>query len=189
MGLTIVDFEVRPGTIDGLLHLTMKQAADERGAVREFVRASTFSTSGAAAGQWAQVNITESSQGVVRGLHAEEMNKLVAVVAGEAFGAYLDLRPTSATYGVTETATLAPGVQVFVPRGVANGFQATAPGSTQYLYAFDEEWQPSMAGQACNPLDPDLRIPWPLPVDPEDRAQISAKDRDAPSFAQIRSER
>lgn len=184
MASAIVDFEVRPGAIDGLLHLTMKQATDERGSVREVFRSSAFDAAGAPTGPWVQVNVTESTQGAVRGLHAENMNKLVAVVAGEAFGVYLDMRPTSPTHGVVESARLIPGAQVFVPRGVANGFQAVAPGPTQYLYAFDEEWQPAMDGRFCSPLDPELGIPWPLPIDIGDRAQISIKDRDAPSFAQ-----
>src|SRR3546814_10202666 len=83
---------------------------------------------------------------------------------------------------------LQPGTQVLVPRGVGNGFQATGPGSTQYLYCFDQEWVPGMAGSACSPLDPALGIDWPLPVDREDRAQVSAKDRDAPTIAELRSE-
>src|SRR3546814_8756687 len=50
-----------------------------------------------------QVNVTETHRGGLRGLHAEDMDKLVAVVAGEAFGAYVDLRSGSATYGVVVT--------------------------------------------------------------------------------------
>jgi dTDP-4-dehydrorhamnose 3,5-epimerase len=38
---------------------------------------------------------------------------------------------------------------------------------------------------ACTPLDPALGIDWPLPIDPADRAQVSAKDLDAPLFAQL----
>ncbi len=68
---------------------------------------------------------------------------------------------------------------------ISNRFQATAPGVTEYVYCFDEEWSPSMTGLACNPLDPDLAIPWPIPVDPANRAQISQKDLDAPSFADL----
>ncbi|MEX2293823.1 MAG: dTDP-4-dehydrorhamnose 3,5-epimerase [Acidimicrobiales bacterium] len=183
MSSAFVEFEVHPGSIDGLLHLTMKQAADERGAVREVYRASAFDVAGLPLGPWVQVNVTESKRGAVRGLHAEDMNKLVAVVAGAAFGVYLDMRPESPTHGGVETAELVPGVQVFVPRGVANGFQAVAPGVTQYLYVFDKEWQPGMGGRACSPLDPGLGIQWPLAIDDEDRAQISLKDRDAPMFA------
>ena len=40
-----------------------------------------------------------------------------------------------------------------------------------------------MAGTAVNPLDPALGIEWPLPVDVEDRSQISAKDAGLPPLA------
>jgi dTDP-4-dehydrorhamnose 3,5-epimerase len=172
--------------IEGLVLITMKQVTDERGTVREFYRESAFAAAGLPSlGPWLQVNVTETRQGGLRGLHAEEMDKLVAVVAGEAFGAYVDTRPTSPTRGTVVTATLVPGSQVLVPRGVANGFQAVAPGSTQYLYCFDQEWAPGMAGVACSPLDPALGIDWPLPVDVHDRAHISAKDLAAPPFADL----
>lgn len=75
---------------------------------------------------------------------------------------------------------LVKGTQVLVPRGVCNGFQSVSPGVTQYLYCFDQEWQPGMAGVAVNPLDPELAIAWPLPLDATDPAQISAKDAGAP---------
>ena len=51
------------------------------------------------------------------------MTKLVAVVHGEAFGAYVDARPDSPTRGAVETVRLLPGTQVLVPQGVCNGFQ------------------------------------------------------------------
>jgi dTDP-4-dehydrorhamnose 3,5-epimerase len=182
----IVDFAVAPTDIEGLLFLTMKQVTDERGTVREFYRESAFVAAGLPSlGPWVQVNVTETHPGGVRGLHGEDMHKLVAVVAGEAFAAYVDLRPTSASYGTVVTTTLRPGDQVLVPSGVGNGFQATGEGPTQYLYCFDHEWAPGMAGVALTPLDATLAIPWPLPIDPADRAQVSEKDRDAPRFTDL----
>jgi dTDP-4-dehydrorhamnose 3,5-epimerase len=182
----IVEPAVEPTAIDGLLVLTMKQVTDERGTVRELYRESAHaSLAGTALGPWRQVNATATERGGLRGLHAEDMTKLVAVVAGEALGAYVDLRPGSPSRGAVVTVALVPGVQVLVPRGVANGFQATADGVTEYLYCFDREWQPGMAGQACNPLDPALGIEWPIPVDPSDRSQISQKDLDAPLYADL----
>ena len=182
----ITDPAVERTAIDGLLVLRMKQATDERGTVREFFRASAADELGLTGlGPWAQVNVTATTQGGLRGLHAEDMTKLVGVVVGAAFGAYLDLRQGSPTFGKVVTVPLEPGTQVLVPRGVANGFQATAPGVSQYLYCFDREWEPGMAGQACNPLDPTLGIHWPIPVDTTDRAQISQKDLDAPLLADL----
>jgi dTDP-4-dehydrorhamnose 3,5-epimerase len=183
----MTDFQpsVELTAIDGLVVLTIKQVSDERGTVRELFRRSAYEATGLPElAPFRQVNVTETRRGAVRGLHAEAMTKLVAVIAGEALGAYVDLRPDSATYRTVTTARLLPGVQVLVPAGVANGFQATADG-TQYLYCFDDEWRPDMDGTACNPLDPALGIAWPLPVDPADRAHISAKDATAPLLAEV----
>ncbi len=186
MTTTIIELSAQATAIDGLQLLTMKQVTDERGTVREFYRESSFKAIGLPSlGPWLQVNVTETHQGGLRGLHAEDMDKLVAVVAGEAFGAYVDVRSGSPTYGTVVTAQLVPGSQVLVPRGVANGFQATAPGTTQYLYCFDQEWAPGMPGLACSPLDPALAIPWPLPIDRDDRAQVSVKDLGAPALADL----
>jgi dTDP-4-dehydrorhamnose 3,5-epimerase len=186
MSLTVVDFEARPTPIDGLHVVTMKQVTDDRGTVREFYRESAFVDAGLPSlGPWVQVNVTETRRGGLRGMHAEEMTKLVAVVAGEAFGAYVDLRAGSTTHGQVVTARLRPGTQVLVPPGVGNGFQAVAEGVTQYLYCFDHEWVPGMAGTACSPLDPALDIAWPLPIDPDDPSQISTKDRDSPRVADL----
>jgi dTDP-4-dehydrorhamnose 3,5-epimerase len=184
VGVEIIDFEVRPAAIDGVLVVTMKQVTDERGTIRELFRRSAFEAAGIDLAAFQQINVTGSHRGAVRGLHAEAMTKLVTVSVGRAFGVYLDLRRGSSTFGVVETVDLSPGTQVLVPSGVANGFQALAD-HTQYVYCFDREWQPGMAGQACTPLDPDLAIDWPLPIDVDDPAQISAKDRGAPRFAEL----
>lgn len=185
----VVDFAIAAGEIDGLVVITVKQVTDERGTIREVFRRSAFESAGLTAlGELQQINVTESGRGAVRGLHAEDMTKLVTVVHGEAFGVYLDLRAGSPTLGVVSTLTLRPGVQVLVPRGVANGFQALSE-RTFYAYCFDAEWQPGMAGQACNPLDPELAIAWPVPVDPDDPSQVSAKDRADPNLAALHIER
>jgi dTDP-4-dehydrorhamnose 3,5-epimerase len=60
-----------------------------------------------------------------------------------------------------------------------------SPGTTQYLYTFDQEWAPGMAGTAVNPLDPALGIEWPVPVDIEDPAQVSVKDGGLPTLDQV----
>ena len=83
----------------------MKEVRDERGVVREFYRESAFVEAGLPSlGPWLQMNITETKQGAIRGLHGEDMFKLVAIVAGEAFGAYVDARPDSPSRGKVVTA-------------------------------------------------------------------------------------
>lgn len=176
--------------IDGLVQITAKAVTDERGTVREFFRTSGYADAGLAVpDRWQQVNMTWTARGGVRGLHGEAMTKLVGVAHGEAFGVYLDTRPDSPTFGVVVSAQLTVGVQMLVPAGVCNGFQAVSAEGCQYLYCFDAEWTPNMAGVAVNPLDPALAIAWPLPVDPADPAQISAKDSAAPLFADLFGDR
>ncbi len=182
---SIEPFAIQPTEIVGLLILTMKQITDERGTVREAFRTSAFAEAGVPTGPWAQVNITETKQGAIRGLHGEDMIKLVAVAAGEAYGAYVDTRPDSTSRGKVVTVRLLPGTQVLVPAGVCNGFQSVSAGVTQYVYCFTSEWVPGMSGVAVNPRDPALGIEWPLPVDVSDPAQLSAKDAAQPNLADL----
>jgi dTDP-4-dehydrorhamnose 3,5-epimerase len=161
----------------------MKQVEDERGVVREFYRESAFLDAGLPSlGPWLQVNVTETKQGAIRGLHGEAMHKLVAIAHGAAFGAYVDVRPESPTFGTVVTRLLTAGEQVLVPPGVCNGFQSLGEGVTQYLYCFDQEWSPGMAGTAVNPLDPALAIAWPVAIDTTDPALLSTKDASLPPF-------
>lgn len=183
--VTVLDLSTDATDIDGLVVVTMKQVTDERGTIREFYRESAFVDAGLPSlGPWVQVNVTETVRGAIRGMHGEAMTKLVSVASGRAHGAYVDVRSGSATFGAVVQVELVPGVQVLVPPGVCNGFQALEDG-TQFLYCFDVEWQPGMAGVACTPLDPALGIDWPIAVDPDDEAQVSAKDRSAPRLAEL----
>lgn len=186
---SVQEREIRPTAVDGLWIATMKQVTDGRGTVREFFRRSTFDgIVPSAVGAWAQVNLTETRKGAIRGMHGEAMHKLVGVAAGEVFGAYVDTRSGSPSFGAVVTARLSPGTQVLVPPGVCNGFQAlTEP--TQYLYCFDVEWAPVMDGVSVSPFDPDLAIDWPLPVDPDDTDLVSAKDRAAPRLRDLEAAR
>ena len=186
--MTRLGSEPRPFSVSGTpiagLHLIqMKEVGDERGIVREFYRESAFVDAGLPSlGPWLQINVTETNHGAIRGLHGEDMFKLVAIVWGEAFGAYVDARPESPSYGVVFTTPLRQGMQVLVPRGVCNGFQSVSEGVTQYLYAFDHEWAPGMAGTAMSAFDPELDINWPVPIDLSNPAQVSDKDAKLPPF-------
>lgn len=163
-----------------------KVATDPRGVVREAYRRSAIVDAGLTPlEQIVQINVTQTEPGGVRGIHAEDMTKLVGVAAGAGVGVYIDLRSDSETRGAIHTVTLVPGVHVLVPRGVGNGFQATGTVPAQYLYCFDEEWRPDMAGLAVTPLDPALGEVWPISIDPDDRAQISEKDAAAPLLAEV----
>jgi dTDP-4-dehydrorhamnose 3,5-epimerase len=179
-------FATESTTIDGLTVIHVHSVTEPRGEVRELFRQSRYAAEvpGGPA-PWSQINLSATKRGAVRGLHAEDMNKLVTVAAGRVFAVFLDTRPGSATRGVVATHELVPGIEVFVPRGVCNGFQALE--NSEYLYFFDAEWVPGMAGTSVTPLDPELGIAWPIEVDPDDRSQVSEKDATAPTLREALS--
>ncbi|HEY2273593.1 MAG TPA: dTDP-4-dehydrorhamnose 3,5-epimerase family protein [Jatrophihabitantaceae bacterium] len=177
---TVTPMRIEQTAIDGMLVLHPKTVDDDRGQVRELFRLSAFGAAGVVVpSRWAQMNLTFTARGALRGLHGETMTKLVGVVRGTAHAAYVDARPDSPTYRVVVERELVPGMQVLVPPGVCNGFQATSDDGCEYLYCFDTEWSPDLPGVAVNPLDPSLGIKWPLaPV-------LSAKDANAPTLSAI----
>ncbi len=182
----ITPMSVEPTAIDGLVKITTKAVTDDRGTVREFFRTTGFAEAGVAVPErWAQINLTWTRRGALRGLHGEAADKLIGVASGVAFGAWLDARPASPTRGVVVTAQLTVGTQIFVPAGVCNGFQAISDDGCQYLYCFGVEWTPGMAGVAVTPLDAELAIAWPIAPDTTDPAMVSAKDANAPRFAEL----
>ena len=125
MSLHIEPFAVNDSNIEGLKIISAKMSTDDRGTVRELFRGSIyFEVLPKTVTGWKQINLTRTKKGAVRGLHGEAMSKLVTVAYGSVFGAYVDTRPDSKTFGAVQTVHITPGVQVFVPQGVCNGFQA-----------------------------------------------------------------
>ncbi|MDR7330855.1 dTDP-4-dehydrorhamnose reductase [Corynebacterium guangdongense] len=122
-----------------------------------------------------QQNVSfNAARGTTRGLHAEPWDKLVSVAHGRVFGAWHDLREGSATFGETVTHEFGPESAVFVPRGVANGFQALDD-DTVYTYLVGDYWsaQAQYANISLNLVD------WPL-----EPVNVSAKDLATPAVAE-----
>jgi dTDP-4-dehydrorhamnose 3,5-epimerase len=184
MGVT--PFEANETEIEGLFVITARQIEDDRGTVREFFRTSSYEEAGLGSlGPWLQVNLTWTRRGAIRGMHGEQVRKLVGVAAGDAFGAYVDARADSPTLGKVVTVELRVGTEVLVPPGVCNGFQSLGEDGTQYLYCFDAEWVPGMTGVAVNPLDAAMAIPWPIAIDPSDESLLSVKDAGLPALEEV----
>jgi dTDP-4-dehydrorhamnose 3,5-epimerase len=90
----------------------------------------------------------------------------------------VDLRPGSPTYRNWESFELRDEEQVslYVPAGCAHGFQAlTDPADVSYR--IDRPHDPAEDVTIAFD-DPELAIPWPLPV-----TTMSGRDRQAPSLA------
>ena len=116
---------------------------------------------------FAQDSLSRSVRGVVRGLHVRRGDgeaKLVRCSYGAIFDVVVDLRPASPTYRNWESFELRDSGQVslYVPAGCAHGFQAlTDPADVSYR--IDRPHDPAEDVSIAYD-DPELAIPWPLPV-------------------------
>lgn len=182
--MTQPNFTVKETKIDGLYTVSFKVFADDRGSVMEFYRQSDFEKAGLPSlGSRPQVNTPLSVKGAVRGIHAEYAHKLVSVAYGKVYAVIVDLRKDSKTAGQWQGFTLERGYGLFVSKGLGNSFQSISEEPSIYCYYFEAEWQPNMPGVACNPLDPELAIDWPIPLNKG--MIISEKDRQNPSLSEV----
>ena len=154
---------------------------DERGFFSRTFDAEVARSVGIDPDGFAQDSLSRSRKGVLRGMHLRSgagEAKLVRCSSGEVFDVVVDLRPGSPTFGNKEFFTLSGDSQVtvYVPAGCAHGFQAlTDPADVSYR--IDRPHDPS-EDVAIAFDDPELDIPWPLPV-----ALMSERDKQAPSLA------
>lgn len=131
-----------------------------------------------------QDNESESSYGVLRGLHYQKGDasqaKLVRVIKGRVLDVAVDLRKSSATFGKHVMVELSEDNkrQFFIPRGFAHGFLVLSDEAI-FTYKVDNVYAPQAeAGIRWN--DAQLGIEWP--IDQKD-VQTSEKDLKQPLFA------
>ena len=172
--------------IAGALLFRPQPHVDERGFFSRTFDADIAREAGIDPAGFAQDSLSRSARGVVRGMHARRglgESKLVRCSYGAVFDVIVDLRPGSATYGNLESFELRGDEQVslYVPAGCAHGFQAlTEPADVSYR--IDRPHDPADDLSIAFD-DPELAIPWPLPV-----SLMSKRDKDAPSLAKVRAE-
>ena len=175
--------DVKPvPNIEGALLFTPTPHVDERGFFCRTFDADVMRAAGIDPAAFAQDSLSRSVRGVVRGLHVRRGDgeaKLVRCSYGAVFDVIVDLRPASPTYRNWESFELRDGEQVslYVPAGCAHGFQAlTDPADVSYR--IDRPHDPAEDVSIAYD-DPELAIPWPLPV-----TIRSARDRFAPPLAE-----
>ena len=125
-----------------------------------------------------QDNESQSSYGVLRGLHLQRgewsQAKLVRVSKGKVLDVAVELRTGSPTRGKHVAVILSQegGEQLFIPRGFAHGFVVLSD-LAQFQYKVDNVYAPhSEMTIAFN--DPDLGIDWILSPD---EMLLSEKDK------------
>jgi dTDP-4-dehydrorhamnose 3,5-epimerase len=159
------EFKARYTPIDGLFIYDLKVISDSRGWFKEnYKQEIFFESTGIDNFHILQNSISFSKKKrTIRGLHAEPYNKFISVAKGKFFGAWVDLRKGSKTYGKSYSEEHDPSKGAFVPRGVANGQQALEDESV-YVYLVDGYWSSTAKYSLINPSDPALNIAWPIPL-------------------------
>ncbi|MFS4091244.1 dTDP-4-dehydrorhamnose 3,5-epimerase [Streptomyces sp. AF1A] len=155
---------------------------DERGFFCRTFDAGVVRSVGLDPGAFVQDSVSRSARGVLRGLHLRSgagEAKLVRCSYGRIFDVVVDLRKDSPTYLGRAFFELSDETQttLYIPAGCAHGFQALTE-TADTSYRIDRPHDPAEDVTIAFD-DPELAIPWPLPV-----ASMSKRDREAPSLAE-----
>jgi dTDP-4-dehydrorhamnose reductase/dTDP-4-dehydrorhamnose 3,5-epimerase len=178
------DLRVEETGIEGLKVVELAVHGDSRGWFKENWQRAKMVALGIPDLRVVQNNVSfNAERGVTRGVHAEPWDKFISVGCGSVFGAWVDLRQGSETYGRVYTTRLDPSRAIYVPRGVGNSFQALEDG-TVYTYLVDAHWSAELKKTYTfvNLADPALGIDWPIPLS---EATLSEADKRHPMLADV----
>lgn len=174
-----MDISVAKSPIPGLVVVKLPVHEDPRGWFKENWQREKMVAAGLPDFRPVQNNISFNDQrGVTRGLHAEPWDKFVSVASGKVFANWIDLR-SGDTFGVKFSIEITPDVAVFVPKGVANGYQVLEA-NTAYSYLVTKHWHPEVRYTAVNVNE----CSWPIPLT-EAEVVLSEKDQANPKLAEV----
>lgn len=156
---------------------------DDRGCFLESYNRMAFEEATKIETQFVQDNESQSSYGVIRGLHAQKapysQAKLVRVIKGSVLDVVVDARSESHSFGKIVSVVLNDQNknQLFVPKGCLHGFSVLEE-DTIFSYKCDAFYNKS-SEIGVNPFDINLNIDWKINSGFE---MISDKDRQAMSW-------
>lgn len=175
------DLRVQETVIPGMFVIDLVLHGDNRGWFKENYQREKMETLGLPSFEIVQNNFSFNAEaGVTRGLHAEPWEKFISLANGRIFAAWVDLR-SGQSFGQVFTTEITPEKAIFVPRGVANGYQ-TLEANVTYTYLVNAHWSPDGNYAAVDMFDPALGIDWPIS---KERAIISEKDSRNPLLKNI----
>lgn len=161
--------EVNIADIEGVHLQTGKISADERGTFTKFFDRKEYENYGIDLNFNSIAIASNFEAGTLRGLHFQsvpyEEAKMVICLYGRIFDVIVDLRKDSQTLGKwagIEMSDAEPPATLFLPKGVAHGYQTLTP-KCKVFYAMTSEFKVSNA-HSLSYADSDLQISWPLPV-------------------------
>ena len=151
--------------IYGVVVIELEKHEDERGWFARAWCREEFAAYGLRV-EFIQSNLSHNEKcGTLRGMHYQNVpyseTKLVRCVAGAVHDVALDLRPDSPTFKKSIATELSAknGHALFVPEGIAHGFQTLADHTT-LLYQMSKAYAPeATAGVRWN--DSAFQIKWP----------------------------
>ena len=156
---------------------------DERGYFYESFNLKIFQGLTGIKINFVQDNQSQSSKGVLRGLHFQKgihaQAKLISVIKGKVLDVVVDLRIESSTFGKHFSIILEDKKhqQLFIPRGFAHGFLVLED-DTIFSYKCDNYYnKESESGIIFS--DSDLAISWNLPLE---KIILSPKDQSLQTF-------
>lgn len=175
-------YAVIPTALPEVLILEPKVFGDARGFFFESFNARDFALCTGLDVDFVQDNHSESSKGVLRGLHyqiSHSQGKLVRAAQGELFSVAVDLRRSSPNFGKWVGVVLSADNkrQLWVPPGFAHGFLVMSD-SAEFLYKTTDYWHPEHE-RSLLWNDPALDIEWPIQGEP----LLVAKDSEAAVLA------
>ena len=170
----------KPGSLEGLWIFERPTFHDERGYFHEVFQRRDLEEVLGRSVEFLQVNHSRSRKDVLRGLHAEDWNKLVYVPHGRVFTALADIRPDSPTFGRSAAFRLGDSnsLTLYVPRGIAHGYQVVSD-EADYVYQVTAYYDGTDT-RAVAWDDPDLAVAWPN-MDPI----LSERDKKNPTLREL----
>jgi dTDP-4-dehydrorhamnose 3,5-epimerase len=169
--------------IPDILVIKPSYIEDKRGYFAETFRLDLLEKAVGSKIDFVQENESQSSYGVLRGLHYQlppcSQAKLVRVSQGRVLDVAVDIRKASSNFGKYVAVELSAEnkLQLFIPRGFAHGFVVLSDRAT-FNYKVDNYYSPNHdRGIAFD--DKKIGINWKLPLS---ECQLSDKDKSHPSL-------
>jgi dTDP-4-dehydrorhamnose 3,5-epimerase len=167
---------IEAAPVSGVMLVHLEAHGDERGRFLETFRQEWFP----GAPPMVQASRSDSRPGVVRALHYHfRQADYWHVPKGRIFVAMHDLRRSAPSKGLSFTLEIGDGadIGVYIPPGVAHGFQALTDATLTYLV---DQYYDASDEQGLAWDDPTAAIPWPLTD-----AILSQRDKQNPKLADI----
>ena len=177
----------RNAGIEGAWIFTPTQHRDDRGVFLEAYTATALKKATGRELHLAQFNVSVSTRGVVRGVHAARtppgQAKYVQCLSGRILDVVVDIRPDSPTFGSHCAWTLDDESReaMFISEGLGHAFCVLSESAT-VAYATSTPYDPEQEF-GIDPLDPALALPWPA----DGPLILSPKDRAAPRLSDLMS--